>query len=175
MPNILYRIGNMTKSKLSTKLSSIRPSGYELQVTTWENDGDNSQTRTMGGLTKEDVQFYIELAKHFDHTASTDSLGLGNDDVTPDVLVPLIDGLLVKHTNISPKVRAFWELDPEDKEVAGITGDCLSDYRFDLYIDNLSYTILGRSRDGFCRVFDNFKVMFIPAEVVITDVTAEFK
>jgi hypothetical protein len=165
----------MTKPKVSATLSSVRPSGYELQVTTWENDMLNPQTRTMGGLTKEDVQFYIELAKHFDHTPSRAYLGLGNNDVSPSVLVPLIDKLLAKHTNISPKVRAFWELDPEDTEVARLSDHCLSDYQFDLYLDNLSYTILGRSRDGCPRVFDSFKVMFIPAEVVITDVTAEFK
>jgi hypothetical protein len=166
----------MTNHKLSEILASLRPSGYELQVTTWENDGDNVQTKLMGGLEKEDIYFYIELVGHFKSNSSPNCLGLGNAEVDRDVLVPLIDGLLAKHTNISPKVKAFWTLDQEDEE-AGTLEDSLLDYKFDLYIDNLSYTILGQSsyEYNFCRVLDHFKVKFVPAEVTITDVTAQFK
>lgn len=41
------------------------PAGYQIQITSWENDADNYNTKILSGLTKEDAKFYIEFAKLF--------------------------------------------------------------------------------------------------------------
>ena len=44
----------------------IIPSGYQLHITSWENDADNYKTKILSGLTKEDVQFYLHFLNHFE-------------------------------------------------------------------------------------------------------------
>jgi hypothetical protein len=44
----------------------IIPSGYQLHITSWENDADNYKTEILSGMTKEDVQFYIHFLSHFE-------------------------------------------------------------------------------------------------------------
>ena len=44
----------------------IIPPGYQLHITSWENDADNYKTEILSGLTKEDVRFYIHFLSHFE-------------------------------------------------------------------------------------------------------------
>jgi hypothetical protein len=137
------------------------PAGYQLHITTWENDADHYMTKVMSGLTKEDVQFYVEMAKAF-KSRNNRPAGMGNGIVAANKLVPFIDKLLAKHTGLSQKVRDYWstEGEPGDFDMA------LEDVKYDLYMEYYEY--------GFCRVFAEFKVYFVPAEVVIEDVTSQF-
>jgi hypothetical protein len=151
------------------------PAGYQLHITTWENDADNYHTQVMSGLSKEDVAFYVELAKGFRSKNSRPKGGLGNQQVDADTLVEYIDGMLAKHPNISEKVRNYWSTEDElaDFDMA------LDDVKYDLYYEILCENVLGNPDDyydhGFCRVFDEFKVLFVPEEVIIEDVTHQFK
>lgn len=49
----------------TTQIDNI-PSGYQLHITSWENDADNYKTKILSGLTKEDVQFYLHFLNHFE-------------------------------------------------------------------------------------------------------------
>jgi hypothetical protein len=42
------------------------PSGYQLHITSWENDADNYKTKIISGLTKDDVQFYLHFLSLFE-------------------------------------------------------------------------------------------------------------
>jgi hypothetical protein len=150
------------------------PAGYQLHITTWENDADHYMTKVMSGLTKEDVQFYVEMAKAF-KSRNNRPAGMGNGIVAANKLVPFIDKLLAKHTGLSQKVRDYWstEGEPGDFDMA------LEDVKYDLYMEILAENVLGEPVNeyyeyGFCRVFAEFKVYFVPAEVVIEDVTSQF-
>lgn len=149
------------------------PSGYQLHITTWENDADNYQIKIMSGLTKEDVDFYLDMARKF-KSRNQDKSCWGNQEVAADDLVPFIDGLLAKHTGLSEKVRAYWSIEDElgDYDMAE------DDVKYEMYLDILSENVLGQPGEyydlGFCRVFAEFKVLFIPAEVVIEDVSSQF-
>jgi hypothetical protein len=40
------------------------PAGYQVSVTSWENDGDNYRTETIPGLSKEGAQFLVDLVMY---------------------------------------------------------------------------------------------------------------
>ncbi|WEM34236.1 hypothetical protein [Xanthomonas phage X1] len=44
---------------------NIKP-GYQVHVLSWENDADNYKTEILSGLTKDEAQFYVLLAKAFE-------------------------------------------------------------------------------------------------------------
>jgi len=48
--------------------------GFRLEITTWENDGDNYKTQVMQGLTAEQVSGLIWIASHF-HRGNTHRQG----------------------------------------------------------------------------------------------------
>ena len=52
------------KKTQATQMDIIPP-GYQLHITSWENDADNYNTKIFSGLTKEDVRFYIHFLNHF--------------------------------------------------------------------------------------------------------------
>ena len=49
-----------------SKKTKIIPSGYQIVVTSWENDADNYNTETISGLTLEQVMFYKDIASLMD-------------------------------------------------------------------------------------------------------------
>lgn len=60
--------------------------GYALQVTSWENDGDNYNTITMDGLSKEDVPIIITFCTLF-YSKSNNNGGLGNSSYSEQYLI----------------------------------------------------------------------------------------
>jgi hypothetical protein len=66
--------GYSTFTQNTTQMDSI-PSGYQIHITSWENDGDNYKTKIISGLTKEDVHFYLCFLNYFK------SYEYGNGDI----------------------------------------------------------------------------------------------
>lgn len=56
------------------------PTGYGVEITTWENDGDNYKTVSVYGLDKNEVSFIVEFCKHFYSENSQKAKGLGNSE-----------------------------------------------------------------------------------------------
>lgn len=131
------------------------PAGYQLQSTTWENDGDNYKTQILSGLRVEDVWFYLELAKPFSRQGK-----FGNENIEAADLIPIVQRALAKHPDISTVVRENWLPDPEVES---------ADEYFDDLMDNLREDLLGgpdESYDSnFCRVFEGFKVFYFPVDI----------
>lgn len=54
--------------------------GYQLHITTWENDADHYKTKVISGLDVYDCKFIIELCSLF--TSASSSKGFGNRGAT---------------------------------------------------------------------------------------------
>lgn len=144
------------------------PAGYQLYITTWENDADAYQTEIISGLAKEEVEFYLEIAKRFTSKNGTPK-GLGNGSTTGEQLEEVVRTALANHPNISDELRDEVNSCFEDEEhwVSHLYGF-------------LTETILGSPVNdiycydykNFCRVFDAFKVFYFPEAV--QEVTSEF-
>ena len=47
---------------------TVIPAGYRLTVKSWENDGDNSNTVVLEGLTESKTPYLVDICKLFDHS-----------------------------------------------------------------------------------------------------------
>ena len=145
--------------------------GYQLHITTWENDGDVYKTKVINGLAKEDVKFYIELASLFTSRNNSSSKGFGNGGVTEFGDKYHNSGM----EDVVEVIRKVVLNNPNAKE--DITSPYLSEDFDEIYEhlieEVLDYTEQYEDETYFCRVFSGFKVYYFPEEV--TEVTEEFK
>ena len=148
------------------------PAGYQLAVTTWENDGDANLTKYLYGLSEDDVRFYIDLAQRFSSCNNHKNRGLGNDGVRSEVLAELFSEVLTKHQNISLGLKndliECIEHDTEDDE-----GSWCYEFLTDKLLGYPVDEFYSYEYENFCRVFSGFEVHYIPSEII--DVTEQFK
>lgn len=135
------------------------PTGYQLQVTTWENDADDYKTQKISGLSFNEVLFYVEFASRF-VSVNAEVYGLGNSDQDDDTLKEVLDEVMKNH---------FLGIDLEKR---------LESPNFDIreFVLGILGTPVSYDYD-FCRVFDGYKVLYfdIPVSIRAEDVTSAFK
>lgn len=132
-------------------MNTIIPAGYRITCTTWENDGDNYQTNYAEGLTKEQAQLKFDLLQLLD--------GHGNmyEPVDSELASLAVDvkKVLIKHAG-----RHDVNLDDTD--------DIL-----DFFQDHIS-GVAGSSEHYYTRELSSLRVNYIPQQIEMLDVTAEF-
>lgn len=122
--------------------------GYQLQITSSENDGDNYNTITLDGLEKDDVEFYINFLKvvrymEFENRYESDITDTEAEKFK-DELLEIYDG------NIPEKFN-----------------ECYSDNIYEI-----SQKLLGYSECYTTRVYESHQVYYFPED--IADITNEF-
>lgn len=126
--------------------------GYQISITSWENDGDNYNTITISGLTKDRVKYIIAMCKLFASDNHGNLCECSYD--SPEVSLAVIDMLAV--------ASAYHDVLEED-EIEYIKEDPM-DYMT---------KVLGSGEYFTFRAFDSYTVHYVPVD--IADVTAEFK
>ena len=121
--------------------------GILIGIDSYENDGDNSQTRFISGLSEVDVRFYKELLE---------VVGI-NNCMDEDVLCEIVESILKKYPNLSHNTKEYWVLDSTELNGA-----------YDIYLDLIT-DALGCSGDGydygFIRCFDGLKAYEVPRPI----------
>jgi len=155
-------------SKLFVPGTTI-PKGYALSITTWENDGDEYDTNTVTGLTKEQVNEYLLVLGWFAHCA--DDLA-GEDLNCSDFLERLFEqyksGKLSLEFISTFTNSEFPAIDCSDVEQE-IWAELLHSSNDDDVYDRL-HDILGRSEyydESYMRVVCKVKVHHFEEEFVI--------
>ena len=152
------------------------PAGYQLHVTTWESAYDHYKTQVLSGLTKEDVEFYLDLMKPFFSKHDMVNPGtFGNEKISVEVLIDMVMKLLGAHPNISQAVSTKWNTALAND----LPGDLLEYYEVELY-DVLCDDVLGVSEfyedteelNLWCREIGQYKILYIDQS--IPDVTSLF-
>lgn len=146
-------------------MENVKP-GYQLHITSWENDADNYRTVILSALTYEDVKFIIRVVEHFHsqwRTNSETSFKFGNTNIVRYDSEDECKGYLaIKEAYeyckpSSSQLLADVEAALEDKD----------DYDF-------IYEWIGTWMEGEkYRVFDSVEVYYIPEE--IENVTEKFE
>lgn len=161
---------------------NIIPPGYQLHIDTWENDGDNGSTQIISGLTEEDTRFYVELCHKFKSASNGGKeLGyFGNHGCEEAELKAAVKEVMLNHFGkISDKTRMTFAVALNDQDCNHECDDCELE---DCSAEGLHYllceTMLGFTSEyyderNFCRVFENFKVFYIPEAA--EDVTSKFR
>lgn len=143
--------------------------GYRISVTTWENDADNYNTKTLDGLTREVVEFYVEFAKlHKSKNSYTSNVKCWGNMYEPsdeeiEEYVTAMRPLFKKYINV---VASFYDSDfsPE-----WIEHDDFSDM-----IGNVSWDLGICSGEFYTRVVDKIEIQCIPQDIEMLDCTDEF-
>lgn len=138
-------------------MSTIK-AGYRLSVTSWENDGDNNRTITKDGLQESEVKYIIKLLSLIKN--SDDSFG-NMYDPDDSELDELSQGILDLGDDVVTKLtEEFSSKDPAElpyqyaEEIGEYTGYC--------------------EENRFTRVVESIIVEYVPQEITIEDVSAQF-
>lgn len=147
-------------------MENIKP-GYQLHITSWENDADNYKTEVIQGLTKEDVQFYLHFLRHFysSYCRYKDMIGPGYGNLDID------ECMEAESIAITSAFEAFPPSSPQ------LLDDVKQSIEFWKENSRCScdwvYKTIGTWGEGDrYRVFDSFEVYYIPTE--IENVTDKF-
>lgn len=81
---------------------------YQVDFTTWENDGDNYNTLSIYLAKQEDVNFYKDLANLF-QSVNKNYHGMGNEDCRWDVIDEIVEDLIEEHKNMSESIKQEWQ------------------------------------------------------------------
>lgn len=152
------------------------PTGYQLQIHSWENDLDSKKINTFNGLTKEDVCFYIELLQLFRSRNAYERKGWGNGSIDMNMFSYQLEQLLKRHTDISKDTRELWTLENIDTDEYDQFED--DEIKFESLYDNI-VDLIGypecaaySDMEYFSRVFDKVDVYLI--ESPLWNVTKDF-
>ena len=124
----------------------IIPAGHILEITSWENDGDNYRTKVISPIALNTAMAYIEICKLFDSKHTHELGNYGNAAWTEEVDADLTTKVsaILKKANLP-----FDELDCED----------------------LVYDLIGNWCDGeYYRVFEEAKLFYNPEEIRIQEI-----
>lgn len=147
------------------------PAGYQLHVTTWENDADDYKTEILSGLSEIDVRFYLSLARAFESSNGHNKVGLGNDSLDVEKFKGILQKSLKEFPLISEDIRNRWtaalEKEEEEEDEPGY-----------FFCELLADTILScpgdmaNAYENFVRVFDRYEVYYL--NTPIENVTKQF-
>ena len=122
--------------------------GYQITISSWENDGDNYKDITISGLTKDRVKYTIAMCSLFTSIKHGNLYDASHD--SHEVFLARLDMLAI--------ASAYADvLEPDEIEYIG-EEPC-----------EYMATFIGSNTDFTFRVFDSYKVYFMPID--IADIT----
>lgn len=135
-------------------MSVIKP-GYRITCTSWENDADNYNTKTVDGLSEDTVRFHVDLLKLIAGSNCNDKTVFGN------MYEPRNEAIKAFEAAVLEVLRKHDKLDLE-YDTLDTAMSIIGDYT-------------GYGDDGFfTRVVESLEVEYIPQEIIIEDVSNKF-
>lgn len=149
------------------------PAGYQLHITTWENDADAFQTKIISGLSDREVRFLLSIARRFRsrngrlHEDPDGLSKLGNGGVSGEKLAQIFKITQKEYSDVSQHFKDEWFVDLENNEY-------IEDHAYETLTNLINYPVDEYYRDvgNFCRVFDSYKVYHY--ETPVEDVSDQF-
>lgn len=151
------------------------PAGYQLHVTTWENDADDYNTKIISGLGLKDVTFLVALAKKFHSCHNHTNKGLGNDSTTREQLVGAIEAAMTvckPNEKIQKQIDEIFNIQDEEDEDDG-NGYYVYEWLTETLLGYPANEMYRYDYERFCRVYSSHEVFYFKEEVI--DVTEQFK
>lgn len=142
-------------------MTQFIPTGWRIEVTSWENDGDYYNTKILEGLNEDVARFYIELAHLFGDSGIEAANACDNAEVEWDKLIPAFKAIIAKYPSALSKI---WQ-QPDEAEIA----ESLSDDQIEDSIGDVAYNILGASEFYVFRVFESYRAYYFPDPIKSID------
>lgn len=147
------------------------PSGYVLQVDSWENDGDQSLQEMLYGLTLEEVKFYVAFLPYLE-SCHSDVKGMGNEEYSSYQTFSVIMDLYPKHKEVISSLfpgynfkHMYSEHKKEEVELDKPIYGQLIDQMYELITSLVSDPV--EYEGQFVRVYNGHKVFFLKEEIII--------
>lgn len=148
-------------------MTKIIPRGYQIHVSTWENDGDAPATKIVSGLSKDEASFCACVAKQFET--------IGNREVTAGTLYRIFDDAFrTFNTSHEFKKMFFWDdfdhkTKPED-DFENFVHDALYLNLCEYILDAPHNDFYSYEFHMFCRKVEDYKIFYMPQAVAeVTD------
>lgn len=145
--------------------------GYQIHIETWENDADAINTNIVSGLSKNDVKYFVDLAKYF-YKGSSNS----NKNITPKELFNILNLCKEKHPNVNDNIKENFFIKENPLELAEKEfNELMEDYYYESLCQWLllyPYNIDCLDGNMFCRAVNDVKVFYVPED--IEEVTDSF-
>lgn len=142
---------------------TIISAGYRVTISSWENDADNYKDTIHEGLTKERVEYILELCKLFKSGSNNGGKTFGNMSESAmsgryERAQQAVRVVLEKHRAVLNHCElANLEAEEDDTEVCEIVNEFIGSSEFYMF-----------------RVYDTAKVELIPHQITMEDVTDDF-
>jgi hypothetical protein len=135
------------------------PAGYQIQIESWENDGDNYNTKVISGLNEDECYFYVEVCKYFKQR--------GNDFLfVPNILKDLqVIFDKYKFGFDEDMAREWHSVLVDDYDLSELTNDILG------YPSECYYS-MGDDKKEFFRTVESVRVYHFPYQIL--DLSEEF-
>lgn len=144
--------------------------GYRLTVTTWENDADNYNTEIVEGLSKELCKLYVAICKAFEHSSDYDNRICNMYEPDEEEIARFNTAML----KIGREFESVIRMELFDGEQLPADGSISDEDLLGVLEEDLSNLGI-HGGDFFTRVVSAWSVEHVPADIVLTDVTEEFK
>lgn len=133
--------------------------GYTLSVVSWENDGDNYNTKTKTVETIEEAESLYKLMQLFKSNI------LGNSDRWSAKDLKVL-GNFFRENPIA--LKGFFKYNPDLHELFSLNIEDIDDEAFAEYFDNyLKGDLLGYSEYYNCRVMESCTVTYSPEDIYL--------
>lgn len=137
--------------------NKIIPAGYHLSVTTWENDGDNYNTKQYITKSDQDIKFLAAMFKMFKENDYENWYDDIQDEGIYDSTAALFDEYQLV---ISSELRDMLSDNGKFSE------DGFRDLLWDLGLCNGEWAL---------RVVDDYEVLYYPHMIEVLDITDKYK
>jgi len=145
---------------------SIIKAGYRITVTSWENDADNYNTKTVDGLDENEVNFHIDILKLIAGSNCNDKTVFGNMYDPSESELKAFEKAVIrvfeKHSKPLDFFRIRQYLPESEHEPLDIAMDIIGDYTGD------------GGGDFYTRVAESIVVEFVPHAIIIENVSPKF-
>jgi len=155
--------------------------GYQLTITSWENDGDAYKTQIISGLSQEKLKFFIDVMSNFfwNHRfAETLVKGKyyhgGNKNISDEKVVEIINDTLSRYPDVKEEIMTEYDLGHENDEFEEEWDreEYISVSYRKIITDLLGHPVSEYYDKDFVRVACEYQVHYIPLDV--EDVTQLF-
>lgn len=137
--------------------------GYRIEVVTWENDADHYKTKSVDGLSEDEVAEIVKYLKLF--KKSDWEGGLGNAYDPSD---SFIDRYIKTLQELYEANKPVWD------ELLGAEEGEIEDFS-EWVADCVGHELGVHGGDFFTRVVEEFTISYTPVEIVLEDVSEKFK
>jgi len=144
------------------------PRGYQLQITSWENDGDYYNTQIVNGLTASQAAFYVEFAELFGDSGIETGNCCDNEEVEWAKLYKAVLEICERYPNaFASFVYDNWinDLDKACRDALADPGDEEAEDEARTIIHEIAHELLDSSEFYVFRVFESAKIFYFPEDV----------